>query len=108
MNWDSSRNKNSPVFIVVVYETNSNQTEKLMWIENFEQDLTETYIKWSGIIIIAGDFNIDILDWKHCQNLHSFWSYRHTSKAIGKSKILIDHGIIGIPNGVIHHDILHI
>lgn len=33
-----------------------------MWIENFEQDLTETYIKWSGIIIIAGDFNIDILD----------------------------------------------
>ena len=38
------------------------QTEKLIWLENFEQNLTETYIKWSGIIIIAGDFNIDILD----------------------------------------------
>ena len=38
------------------------QTEKRIWLENFEQNLTETYIKWSGIIIIAGDFNIDILD----------------------------------------------
>ena len=50
------RNKNTPVLIGVVYEPSSNETEKLIWLETNERVLTEIYIKWSGVIIIAGDF----------------------------------------------------
>ena len=45
-----------------MYQPNSNETEKLMWLGKFERILTETYIKWSGVIIIAGDLYIDLLN----------------------------------------------
>ena len=45
-------NKNTPVLIRVVYEPS------LCGFEKFEPILTEIYVKWSGVIIIAGDFNI--------------------------------------------------
>ena len=56
------RNKTIPVLIGVVYRRSSNKTEKFIWPETFERILTEIYIKWSAVIIIAGDFNIDLLN----------------------------------------------
>ena len=50
----------------------------LIWLEKFEPILTEIYIKWSGVIIIAGDFNIDFFKWNtqskrpYQDILHSF------------------------------------
>ena len=108
-----ARNKNTPVLIGVVYKPSSNETEKLTSLEKFERILTEIYIKWSGVIIIAGDFNIDLLNGnKQSQRLykdilHSFSLRQHITKATGKSRTLIDHVISTIPSGVIHHDILH-
>ena len=57
-----SNNKNAPVVTGVVYQPSSNETERLVWLENSERILTEIYIKWSGVMIIAGDFNIDLLN----------------------------------------------
>ena len=115
------RNKNTPVlsskFLVhrflVSFEPSSHETEKLIWREKFELILTEIYIKWSRVIIIAGDFNIDLLNGNkqsHCRYkdiLHSF-SLRQHIKATRNSKTLINHIISTIPNSVIHRDILHI
>ena len=57
-----SNNKNAPVVTGVVYQPSSNETEKLVWLEKSERILTEIYIKWIGVMIIAGDFNIDLLN----------------------------------------------
>ena len=43
------RNKNTPVFIGVVYQPSSNETEKLIWLEKFERILTEIYINGVGL-----------------------------------------------------------
>ena len=43
------RNKNTPVFIGVVYQASSNETEKLIWLEKFERILTEIYINGVGL-----------------------------------------------------------
>ena len=65
------RNKNTPVLIGVVYERSLNETEKLIKLEKFERILSEIYKKWSGVIIIAGDFNIDFLnETKQSQRLY--------------------------------------
>ena len=66
------------------------------------------YLKWRGVIIIAGDFNVDLLNGnKQSQRrykdiLHSFSLCQHVTKATRKSKTLIDHVTSTIPNGVIH------
>ena len=108
------KNKSTPVLIGAVYQPCSNETEKLIWLEKFERILTEIYVKWSGVIIIASDFNIDLLNEnKHSQRRYkdisrSFSLRQHITKSTRKSKTLIDHFISTIPNDVIHHDIVHI
>ena len=105
--------KNTPVLIGVVYKSSSNETEKIIWFVKSERILTEIYIKWSGVIIIADDFNIDLLNEnKQSQRrykdiLHSFSLRQHITKSTRKWKTLIDHVISTIPNGVIYSDILH-
>ena len=107
------RNKNTSVLIGAVYQPSLNETEKLIQLEKFERILTELYIKWSGIIIIVGDFNIDLLygnkqsQHHYKDTLHSFSLHQHITKATRKSKTLIDHVISTMPNGVVHHDIVH-
>ena len=84
--------------------------KNLIWLEKFERILTEIYIKWSGVIIVAGDFNIDLLNGsqrRYKDILHSFSLRQHITKPTRKAKTLIDHVISTIPNGVIYHDILH-
>ena len=74
---------------------------------------TKIYIKWSGDVIIVCYCNIDFLNEnkqaqrRHKDILHSFPLRQHITKATRKSKTSIDHVISTIPNGVIHHDILH-
>ena len=52
--------KNAPFLIGVVHQPGSNETEKLVWLEKFEHILSEAYTKWNGVIILAGDLNIDL------------------------------------------------
>ena len=104
-----STNKNTPDLIGVVYQPSSNETEKLIWFEKIERTLTKICIKWSRVIIIAGDFNIDIeqSQRRYKDILHSFSLLQHITEATRKSKTLINHVISTTPNDVIHHDILH-
>ena len=102
------RNKNTPFLTGVVY-----QPEKLVWLEKFEYILSEVYTKWNGVIILAGDLNIDLLNGtKESQRrykdiLHSFSLRQHITSPTRKSKTLIDHVISNIPDRVIHHDVLN-
>ena len=36
------------------------ESEKQSWCEKFGNVLSQIYIKWDGVIIITGDFNIDL------------------------------------------------
>ena len=67
---DQDRSKNTPVLVDVGYQKSSNETEKLIWLEKFEQIVTEIYVKWSGVIIIAGDFNINFFKWNTQSKCH--------------------------------------
>ena len=55
------RKKNTPSLICVVYQPSSNNMEKMKWLDNFENLLADVYLKWKGVFIITGDFNIDLL-----------------------------------------------
>ena len=86
------RNKETTILTGVVYQPSSNETEKLIWFEKFERILTEFYIKWSWVIIIDGDFNIDLLNGnKQSQRrykdiLHSFSLHPHITKVTKEVK----------------------
>lgn len=51
------RNKNSPYLVAVFYQPTPTESDKQDWLEQFDTLLSTIYVKWSGIIIIAGDFN---------------------------------------------------
>ena len=55
------RNKNKPSLISVAYQPSSNEIEKLEWLENFGNLLADVYLKWKGVFMVTGDFNIDLL-----------------------------------------------
>ena len=105
------RNKNTPFLTGVVHQPSSNETEKLVWLEKFEHILSEVYTKWNGVIILAGDLNIDLLDGsKESQRrykdiLHSLSLRQHITSPSRKLKTLIAHVISTIPDRVIHHDV---
>ena len=55
------RNKSTPSLVCTVYPPSSIKVEKLEWIEKFEQFLANLYTTWNGVLIIIGDFNINLL-----------------------------------------------
>ena len=107
------RNKNIPFLNGVVYQSSSNETEKLVCLEKFEHILSEVYTKWNGVMILAGGLKIDVLNGsKESQRryediLHSFSLRQHITSPTRKSKTLIDHAISTTPDRVIHHDVLN-
>ena len=107
------RNKNTPTVICVAYQPSSNETEKLEWLEKFDHLLADVYTKWEGVLIVTGDFNIDLLaDQKESTKrykdiLHSFSLYQHVVKPTRKNKTLIDHISNNIKSKVIHRDVIN-
>ena len=79
----------------------------------FEHILSEVYTKWNGVIILAGELNINLLNGsKESQRrykniLHSFPLRQQITSLTRKSKTLIDHVINTIPDRVIHRDVLN-
>ena len=53
------RNKNTPYLVAIAYQPSPYESDKLLWLENFETLLPEVTTKWGGVIIITGDINID-------------------------------------------------
>ena len=54
------KNKNSVFLIGAFYQPSCDEKEKQCWLEKFDRLITEVYVKWNGMIIIAGDFNINL------------------------------------------------
>ena len=54
------KNKNSAFFIGAYYQPSSDEKEKQCWLEKFDRLIAEVYVKWNGMIIIAGDLNINL------------------------------------------------
>ena len=54
------KNKNSAFLIGAFYQPSSDEKEKQCWLEKFDRLIAEVYVKWNGMIIIAGDFNINL------------------------------------------------
>ena len=86
------RSKNMPFLTGVVYQASSNETEKLVLLEKFEYILSEIYMNrnGNGVIILAGDVNIDLLDGskesqcRYKDILHLFSLYQHINNPTRK------------------------
>ena len=70
------QSKNTPYLVAVAYQPSPYESDKLLWLENFETLLSEVATKWDGIIIITGDINIDLIgeqkeSTKRYKNIHS-------------------------------------
>ena len=54
------KNKNSSFLIGAFYQPSSDGKEKQCCLEKFNRLIAEVYVKWSGMIIIARDFDINL------------------------------------------------
>ena len=102
----SGKNKNSNVLLGVFYQPDSDPVKKCAWVEKFETILAAVHSKWDGILVIAGDINIDITNpssfaQKYQGILRSFNLNQHIKDPTRKGKWLIDHIATNIPNNVI-------
>ena len=107
------RNKNTPYLVAVAYQPSPYESDKLLWLENFETLLSEVTAKWDGVIIITGGINIDLIGEqkestkRYKSILHSFNLHRHIIKPMRKGKSLIDHICRNVPNKLIHNDVIY-
>ena len=89
------------------------EKEKQCWLKKFDRLIADVYVKWNGMIIIAGDFNINLSSdsgestQRYKQILHSFSLKQHINKPTRKNKILIDHICSNIPTKLVHSGVLH-
>ena len=70
------QNKRTPYLVAVAYQPSPYESDKLLWLENFETLLSEVTTKWDDVIIITGDINIDLIgeqkeSTKRYKNIHS-------------------------------------
>ena len=54
-------NKNTAYLVAVAYQPSPYESDKLLWLENFETLLSEVTTKQDGVVIITGDINIDLI-----------------------------------------------
>ena len=104
-------NKNSSYLVGCLYQPSSNETEKRVYCEKFENILSLVNAKWNGIIITAGDFNIDILanstsKTMYCNILDTFNLTQHIDSATRKNKTLIDHISSNLPEKLVHNGVI--
>ena len=55
------RNKTTPYLVAVAYQPSPYESDKLLWLENFETLLSEVTTKWDGVNFITGEINIDLI-----------------------------------------------
>ena len=105
------KNKNSSFLVGCIYQPSSNESEKRKWCEKFDSLMTQIYSKWNGIIVITGDFNIDVLSETQSRDLYSnilrtFDISQHITKPTRKNQRLIDHISSNIPDKLVHQDVI--
>ena len=110
----SGRNKNSKLLLGVMYRSNRIQDFQT-WIDKSENVISQLCTEWDGLLMITGDFNIDLL-WpeqpqvkQYIDILESLNLHQHVeqpTRIMANSKTLIDHIISNIPSRVTHTGVL--
>ena len=94
------RNRNSKLLIGTIY-----RSESQMNLQDFEELLSDLAISWNGMLLITGDFNIDLLKThkpstrRYIELLQSFNLDQMVTKATrttNTSATLIDHIITNL------------
>ena len=86
------KNKNSSFLIGAFYQPISNEKEKQCCPKKFDHLIAEVYVKWNGMIIIPGDFNINLNNdlgestQRYKQILHTFSLRQNINKTTRKNK----------------------
>ena len=104
------KNKNASYLMGTFYQPSSIAKEKTVWLEKFDKLISQIMSKWDGIVIITGDFNINLFEKtivaeKFRDILSSFDLSQHIDKPT-RNDSLIDHVISNIPSKVIHQNVL--
>ena len=110
----SGRNKNIKLLLDVMYRSNRMQDFQT-WIDKSENIISQLCTEWDGLLVITGDFNIDLLrpeqpqvkqyiDMLESLNLHQH--VEQPTRITANSKTLIDHIISNIPSRVTHTGVL--
>jgi len=109
-----SRNKHSQLLLGTMYRSSrilSNQE----WLQQMEDLLTDLTTSWNGLLILTGDFNIDLfqpdvaLTKQYLDLLQMFNLSQHVKEATRTtpiSRTLIDHIITNDPKRVTHTGVL--
>lgn len=86
-----------------------------VWLTKTENLLSHLAVGWDGILMITGDFNLDLFKPEQPQVkqyiyiLESFNLHQHVhlpTRVTRSSKTLIDHIITNIPNYIIYANVL--
>ena len=106
-------NKNSSYLVGIFYQPSSIEHEKREWLDHFEEIIAHASHKWNGVTIVAGDFNIDLIDSdkttvnKYNDILDAYGLKQHISYPTRHGKSLIDHISTNIPKKVICENFIH-
>ena len=89
------KNKNSAFLIGAFYQTSSDEIEKHCWLVKFDGFIAQVYVKWNGMIIIAGDFNINLNSdsgestQRYKQILRRFYTRRNVSRMLRRHRFFL-------------------
>ena len=99
----SGLNKNRLYLVDIFYQPSSIEHEKREWLDHFEEIIAQALLKWNGVTIVAGDFNIDLIDGdkitvnKYNDILDAYGLTQHIFYPTIHGKPLIDHISTNIP-----------
>jgi exonuclease III len=107
----SHRNKNSNILIGTLYQPSSNSNEKTLWLEKFDNLLSQVVPQHEGPIIITGDFNINLKKSTNVANayveiLETYNLIQQVPKPTRHGTALIDHIITNQMSKLIHADVV--
>ena len=58
----SGKNKYSSFLLGILHQPRSDNASKELWLNHLEHLISNIMIKWDGVMILAGDMNIDLLN----------------------------------------------
>ena len=108
----SGLKKNSSYLVGIFYQPSSIEHDKKEWLDHFEGIITHASLKWNGVTLVTGDFNIDLIDGdkitvnKYNDILDTYGLTQHISYPTRHRKSLIDHISTNIPKKVICENVI--
>ena len=107
----SGKNKYSSFLLGILYQPHSDNASKELWLNHLEHLISNIMIKWDGVMILAGNMNIDLLKQtqvadKYMRILATFKLTQVIREPTRQGKTLIDHIATNIPKKVVASGVL--